>query len=298
MKSIRQFWLICVSLLSVCFHRASAWNDKGLTDQADSLFKSGQFQKAAIAFERAGFETSDPVGRTFALLGKAECLKKMNKFFEAEETLLRVEYSKNSDSISTRIRFQTALCGYLAGNFSNAESQIQQLFFFNRDSASTQFALPLYALILNEQSKWSEAYLKMRTFINLNEKSERRRDSIMVLLNHVFDEKFFPIEKSERRARRLSMIIPGAGQIYAGKWGEGFSSFGLNLTALAFVGLNFWNAYYITTFTVGTMGLQMVYAGGIERAELLTRQYNLQSKYNYNRELRDVILSIDRLIGS
>ena len=288
MKSIKPFWWTFGFLL--CVYSLDARDSLRYFSYAEGLFREGRFPQAAIAYERAGYYGSGPADRANAMLGKAECLKKLQRFTEAEESLLRIEYGGIGPELAIRAREQTALCGYLAGHFSQAESHLQQLFFYHTDTALTWKVLPLYALILHEHGKWSEAHGKMRTWLSKAVDVRSRRDSLSLALEEQYQPSRYPRMKEVRKAQRWNKILPGAGHAYAGAAGEGLASFGLNLASLSFIGLNLLKGYYYTTFTVGGMLMQMVYSGGIERGGQLAEIHNTRARLQFNQELRAFVL--------
>ncbi len=299
MKSTNLFWWICVCLLSASSLRAAEQNEHSDSlsfKTAEAYFAAGDFYSASIAYERLGFYSTSNTEKTQALLGKAECLKKRSQYKEAEQVLNRINYEGMNDTMTYQSRYQSALCGYLAGSFTNAESQLQQLFFYTKDSSITRSALPLYALILNEERRWEEAHLKLSAAIQQASGSRAMKDSLQRIVDQVYEKQLFPKLKSINKAQILDAIVPGAGHIYAGYFWEGTASFGLNLAALAFLGYTIYTGYYITSFTVGTTIMQMFYVGGMNRSEILVNKHNYESKNLYNERIKNNVLGIQSRI--
>ena len=270
--------------------------EQGLFASAEEAFRKGDYYGASIAYERAGYYAASNADKTASLLGKAECLKMLQRFDEAEQVLNRVNYEGMDDTLSYQSRYQTAFCAYLAGHFTNAESQLQQLYYYNRDSSITRAALPLYALILNEERRWTDAHQKLRVAIEGASLNASEKDSLFHLVDDLYQPEQFPVLKSVNKAQVLDAIIPGLGHTYAGYFWEGTASFGLNLAALAFLGYNIYTRYYISSFTVGTTIMQMFYVGGMNRAEILVNKHNYESKTRYNERIKnDVLLIQSRL---
>ena len=103
----------------------------GVFNEPDSLINIKLFDEALVAFERINYFSEDEGLKTEALIQKAECLKQLKRSKEAENCLNRIDLSVLPDSISYKVRHQTALCAYLGGNFTDAESYLTQLFFFS-----------------------------------------------------------------------------------------------------------------------------------------------------------------------
>ncbi len=95
--------------------------------------------------------------------------------------------------------------------------------------------------------------------------------------------------KKPKTAKVLSMVLPGAGQLYAGDYRNALNSFGLNAL------MAYWFIYTTQTFTLGDAVLSTgswvfrYYAGGYQRAPLLTEEVkDKKLKDNFQSLLRTV----------
>jgi len=241
------------------------------------------YKTAALEYEYLCFTAPDNDARTRALVGKAECLKRMGLYADAEACMKRLLPDGLPDSLSYTVYYQTALCAYLASDFEYAQSQLLQLRAFVKDSALVRSALPLHALILNELQRWIEAEGVLLLYVK-----ESTRDSVRELYNH----HRIPRLKNSNKAVRLSTFLPGFGQAYLGYWGEGAVNASLQLGSLVFIGYNLWSAQYFTALTVGTGMLQKFYVGGIHRTEFLTKEKNYQLSRAFNDAAKMKILEL------
>ncbi|MEZ5199231.1 MAG: hypothetical protein R2764_23450, partial [Bacteroidales bacterium] len=76
------------------------------------------------------------------------------------------------------------------------------------------------------------------------------------------------------KAENWSRFIPGTGQIYAGRAGEGTVNFLINASVLTFAGFQVYNGFYITGYLAGLGFFNKTYHGGIKRAGVLASYKN------------------------
>ena len=259
---------------------------------ADSLFEKSEYRIASIEYERVFFLTSDFAVKTEALLRKAACLKQMQQFRKAEQSLNRANFAGLNDTLIYKLRFQSALCAYLGGNFNNAESQLIQIHYFLKDTILTMPSLLLYVLVLNELNRWDEAKEKIVKWISLTDPPPAVKDSLLNIISKIYHADDYPKFKKLKNAQRLSSFLPGAGQLYAGYLGEGLANVSLQLAALAFTGYAFYFNYYITAFIVGYGIFSKFYIGGINRLEYLVNKKNYELLRGFNDRLKGEILKI------
>ncbi len=276
--------LICTFLLGG-YSISSAQH--GVFNEPDSLFKIKLYDEALVAFERINYFQTEPAIKTEALFRKAEKLKQLKRFNDAEKCLNRIDLSELSDSVSYKVRYQTALCAYLGGNFTDAESYLTQLFFYLPDSTVNCKALPLFSLVLNELHKWKEAEHKLLLFA----KFSKEKDSIANQIHTLYSLKKIPKLKNMEKAKLLSSIIPGSGQMYAGYFWEGLGNASLQAVCLGFTGMAIWQKYYISSLFVGYSTFFRFYQGGILRVEYLVNKKNYELTRNYNATLKPYILN-------
>ena len=251
--------------------------------EPDSLFNLKLSDEALVAFERINYFSNDAGIKTEALYRKAECLKQLKQFADAERCLNRIDLSELKDSVSYKIRYQTALNAYLGGNFPDAESYLTQMFFYISDSNLTRHALPLFALVLNEQQKWKEAEQKLLAYVSNRGKSDSLSSEIQIL----YHKKNIPKLKNMEKARLMSSIMPGTGQMYAGYFWEGMGNASAQVICLAFTGVAIWQKYYLSSLFVGYSTFFRFYQGGLVRVEYLVNKKNYELTRKYNTTLKN-----------
>lgn len=292
MICIKQFFSSALFLFALSNIHAEN-QEQDLFRMADSLFVAGQYQFAAIEYERAFFYSEDVSTRAVALIQKAGCQKASENFDLAEKTLMRINYFGLSDSLAYLARHQTALCAYLAGNFINSESQLLQMSASGgiSDSQLIINSMPLYVLVLNEQNKWNEAKEKLKDWVRLSNWPQSKKDSLTECIVSIYAEKNHPKLKKQGTAKILSSIVPGTGQIYAGYFFEGIANASLQGASLLLTAYGIYSGYYITSVVVWFGLFQKFYSGAIIRTEYLVDKKNNEMTRKYNNRLKKEVLS-------
>ena len=210
----------------------------------------------------------------------------MHRFRIAANTLSRIALKGASDSLVHHVMHQTALCNYLDGHFQGAENDLLQMKIEIKDSSLTNRSLFLKILVLNEQEKWAEARILFTDYLKLNHIAP---DSAY-LYDFIDNKKTF---KSRKTARVLSSILPGSGQIYAGKFWRGMTSLALQGAAVAFGIQSFQTGYYVSAVFAGLPIFSTLYEGGGRHAVFLVAQHNREQKEKINMTIRAYILRIE-----
>lgn len=265
--------------------------------KADSIFFRGEYWNASIEYERVFFNAVDNYTRTIALINKSECLKAMAQIGLAEKCLLRINYNGLSDSLIHFSRVQTALCAYLAGNFTNAESQLLQLHNQVVDSLFIISSYPLYALVLNELKMWDKAKEVLLTYIRVNKDFGLNKDSLAKEIETAYSLEKLPKLINVNRAKLLSSILPGSGQIYSGYFWEGLANASLQGIAMASFAYGIYIGYYATAIVIGFGLLQKLYVGALTRTEYLANKRNYERVYIYNKKLKEIIMPISSSVN-
>ncbi|MES2837453.1 MAG: hypothetical protein V4667_08015 [Bacteroidota bacterium] len=289
---------LLIILCSICiFHCEGFSNNKQqLFYKADSLFEKKEYQLAGIEYDRIAYSASTNETKVISLIKKADCYLLRNNFSVAEKCLLRIAYYDIGDSLHYAARIATATAAYLNSNFELAESQIIQIKSFVTDTSLYTNCLPLYALILNESNRWSEAQQTLLQYINSNQFiSSAQKEAYANEINTIYSQKNIPKLKNVEKAKNLSTFLPGTGQLYLGYVAEGVASVAFQLVGLGFTGLCIWQKYYVTGALIGFSFFQKFYAGGITRTEFLANRKNYNMKRKFNDEAKNIILEFNQI---
>ena len=287
-----KYFLTCIFLCAGFLIKSGS--AENIFREADSLFLIGKYYPAAVEYERNAFLSANNSARTMALLKKAECLKQLENYSEAEKTTERIIFTSLSDTLLAEARYQSALCAYLAGDFSNAESQLLQMHSFIKDNSLTKNSLPLYALVLNELQRWNDAKEKIIKAIDGSELHAPEKDSLIKDINKLYVPENYPHLKNLLKAQKMSAFLPGLGQLYAGYFWEGAASAFLNVASLGLTGYFIYTKLYFSAAAIGTSVFSKFYLGGSNRLEYLVAKKNYKLLRGYNDHLKNVIVNASK----
>lgn len=283
-----------VILLTICTFPFAGYSGKYSAEfrTADSLWNETDYQWAAVEYERICYQTFDNLTRTIALISKAKCLLALENPKAAQKTLLRINYFALNDSLVYESRFMTGYTSYLVKDFEQSKSQL----FLIEQFLSTAFQVasaPLYALTLNELREWDKAKERM-IFWSVHNELILNTDSIQDAIHAIYTEKNQPKYRNPETATILSTLIPGTGQLYSGfiidaLFSVLLTSVGLGIAAVGILVFK----YYVTGVVVGLSIFQRFWSAGAKRSSLLAEKRNHQRLTNYNKQLKDVILSLE-----
>ncbi|WP_428657059.1 hypothetical protein [Runella sp.] len=257
----------------------------------DSLSKAGQFDLAAVYYEKALFDQSRRLDSMNAdiyrlsandlLFKKIQCQKYLKRFEEAWLTAQRIDLNEPNDTLQFRLRYELALCGYLSRHYGEAHGQILQTRFYVRDSTLFSALDVLEILTLNELDRWPESKEIFKRYVV--------RNQLSINADELYD--FLRKKpKSPEKAQLLSFVMPGVGQMYAGFPMQGLVSVGLQTLALGFGVYHVWHRYYLIGFFTGAGMFQAFYFGGARRAELMAEETNRKRKAKNNQKIRAVLI--------
>lgn len=246
----------------------------------DSLLLENKIVEANALAEQILFSNNNQEQIECAILFKIKLLKtKANP----SELLTFIEdtysYSNLSDSIKNIIFYEEAFAYYLNKNY------VQAIHYLN-----------FYVPKTNKQKCFAEA-IKIICYNNLEE--WKMGDSLYEVLcksfqiNDTVTKKIYsqtPKLLSVKKAQKLSSIIPGAGELYAGKPAEAVAAFLLQALSI-YSGVIWWNKEYkLATILLSGNFSSSFYGGGKQRAKVLTQQKNLEIVNAYNKNLNNTIL--------
>ena len=265
--------LFCLSIVSAAELFAQTGDKR--TSQRDSM------QQLALQTERRYFEATTAQQKATALLQKAQILKNENQFNAAFQNLKRSDTLVVNDSLFYRLRYETALCAYLSNNFNEAEYQLLQINML-RDTAWRDSCLLLTVLVQLELEKWPESKAGIIRYA--------RQKNIFIDTTDFFSTAKKLGLKSKTKAQRMSMIVPGLGQVYAGKPWRGITSFLLVGGSLTYGVFTFIDGYYISSVLTGTGMAWRFYTGGIRYSGQLVETHNDKRKRAYIDHTKKVLL--------
>ena len=251
-----RFCLICIFLF-VLFSKVRSNNT------ADSLFKNSEFFEAAIEYERLFYYSKDLNDKNFFLYKKSLCYKALGEYQEAFEHLKRISLFGLEQEARDLYNYETAIVAYLAGEFTHCETTLLILSRSSLDSAHYKNVCLIGALnsIMLTDFEASKRYTKDFMVLNNDTTAQRLNE-----LDLIYKKGKLPKLKDKKKLHWIG-IVPGFGQMYVGKVGEGLTNLGMNIAAFAFGVYQIWHGFYVTGYFVGALSINKLYFGGRTRAE-------------------------------
>jgi hypothetical protein len=255
---------------------------------ADSLFEKKNYYQAAIYYQKLDFFLSNEKAKNSAKLLVANCYKLSKDYISGINQLSSISLESASDSLIYNVKYQCALMSYLNNDLIQAEAFLQQLNYLVKDSGYVTKSLLLYALVLNEQYKWTPA---KENLIRLNA-VYFCKDSLRLLKNEKIIDSLYSIKttpklKYVKKAIKLSSLLPGLGQCYTKNYLEGLGSFLAAVTSVGIMVTGIVYQYYFTGIVTGNLLLGKFYLGGIKRTEFLANRYNYRISKTFNNKLKE-----------
>lgn len=257
--------------------------------KADSLYAAGKYFEASIEYERLIFSAKNQANLNLYKYKKALCYKELESFDRALEELQPIYFPNPADSLYLFVCYQQSLCFYLTGEPMKALWKIDEYFHRSSDSVSFKIFMPVRILCLNETFQWDEAKECFLRFIQMQDFTPGMENEMKQEVNSLYSKGSLPHIKSVKKAENWSRFIPGSGQIYAGKIGEGIVNLLINATVLALTAHQVYNGFYITGYLAGLGFFNKTYHGGIKRSGVLTSQKNKELIVNFNGEINSLI---------
>ena len=273
---------------SFIFLCATISNSIAQNEKADRLFAAGDYFAASIEYERVLFDSPNASQHYFKYK-KALCYKQLQNFTRALEELQSIYFNNSNDSLYRLVCYEQSLCLYLNGEAAKALWKINEYLHRSKDSTSFSDFMPVKLLCYNETQQWDEAKDCFKQFVKSQKFAPEREKELTDTIEWLYGKKNLPKIKSSDKAENWSRFMPGAGQIYAGRTGEGITNFLINASILTFAGVQAINHYYITGYLVGLGFFNKTYHGGMKRAVALTQERNKEEMVHFNSQITQLI---------
>jgi len=254
------------------------------------LVKQGNYFEAAIAYERLYYFTHDYKLKNRYRFQKALCYKSIGDYQTAEKELNKINLFGLSADEKREITYQTILVSYLAEDYEQSNRAFLLLDTTNLDSLSkkTIYLVGTLNSIMLLDFKQSELFALQyaRLTCQPEELSEVSKQ-----IHGWYTKKQMPKIKNEKVFEWIS-IVPGMGQMYVGKPGEGLMNIGLNLAAFSFGVVQILNGCYFTGYFVGTLSINKFYFGGRTRAKNLFKETNQVRLNAYHNRMKEQMIML------
>lgn len=237
-----------------------------------------------LYLERHYFEATAAHEKATLLLEKGRMLKKEKEYENAYLQLKRSDSLAVNDTLFYHLRYETALCAYLSNDYKEAEKQLATVQTM-RDTTWRDSCRVLRILVLLEREQWAESKKEIIRYKTDNPKRYYLFDSTKVFGS----EKELHL-KDRLKAYRMSLFMPGLGQMYAGKPWRGITNFVLVTGALTYGVITVIDGYYVSGVFTGLGVAFRFYKGGARYAVQLTDEYNRKKKREYVNYVKLLVL--------
>ena len=221
---------------------------------ADNQFRYGEYSLAIKTYQRALFFSEGR--KNLYLFRQIAEISYLNNDFEAAQKYYGFAYNQtDSDSLKTELLFNKASCQMLNKNFQLA---LIDLFSVNDTSESIQNRLNFYiATCYFGLEDFNQALTYFESCVELRDRKE---------LSELFSGKKLH-SPSPKKAKVMSMVLPGLGQAYSGDIKSGLNSVILT-TGLIAMGIIIGNSYSSIDAILAVLPwIQRYYSGGYGKAE-------------------------------
>ena len=259
---------------------------------ANNLYSKGYYDDAITEFFRVNFWNKNKSILSQSYLGMGLCYREMNQWDKSIHAFQKAINFANNDSLLQEIKLTKATTYIAAGKFNQAQIDLIMLVYTsNNINVKNQAALLLtISAILQKDWLKTKNYLdQFHVFIN-NPKFAKEMTKI---LEDIINNK----KKSPVKAKWLSTLLPGLGQLYANDYRNALNAFFFNVinfsTTVFFLSLNDYSSavMYFTFLT------ERYYSGNRYQAQQSVYKYQAKINNSYSKKLLFIIKNIDTFSG-
>ncbi|MBA4851912.1 tol-pal system YbgF family protein [Emticicia sp. BO119] len=252
-------------------------------DFANELYDKKDYSGAANTYRRVIFFDKQEEFRKRCYKNIADCLYATQNYEEAADYYELAFYQQRTDSTKAEVLFRKLSCFLILGNFEYAEIELVNI--PDKLTDEQQRRKTFYSAILHfSTEKYDESKKEFLTLIEPNNSEARQKIEQLFVKNDKISR------LSPKKAKVLSIILPGLGQFYAGDVKNGFNS--LLLTGgvvtwgiLAAIG----SPAPLDIFITMVPWFQRYYMGGYKKAEVIAENQKKKRRSKvYNQILDEV----------
>jgi hypothetical protein len=250
---------------------------------ANELYEKKDYTGASITYRRVIYFDKAELYRKFCYKNIADCLYETQQYEEAADYYELAFFQQKTDSAKAEILFKKLSCFLIQNNFEYAEVELLNL--PNRLTKEQIRRKMLYSAILNFSTEKYD--LAKNQFLALTDSTDFETQNAIKQL-FVKNDKINKL--NPKKARIMSMIIPGLGQFYAGDIKNGANSIILT------VGIATWgvlaavkSASPFDVLIAMVPWFQRYYTGGYKKAEQIAINKKKQRRAKVYNEILDEI---------
>ncbi|WP_435357617.1 hypothetical protein [Emticicia sp. SJ17W-69] len=252
-------------------------------DFANELYVKQDYVGAAITYRRVIYFDKAEEYRKYCYKNIADCLYETQQYDEAADYYELAFFQQKTDSSKAEILLRKLSCYLLQNSFEYAQVEL----------------LNLPDKLNEEQNRRKIFYSALLNFST--EKYEESKKEFLLLIDSANVESRMKIEQlfiknekinklSPKKARILSMVLPGLGQFYAGDFKNGTNSI-LLTTGIAVWGITaaIKSANPIDALITMVPWFQRYYSGGYKKAEIIAENQKKKRRAKVYNEILDEV---------
>lgn len=252
-------------------------------DFANELYEKKDYAGAANTYRRVIFFDKQEEYRKRCYKNIADCLYATQSYEEAADYYELAFYQQKTDSTKAEVLFRKLSCFLILGNFEYGEIELVNI--PDKLTNEQQRRKTFYSAILHfSTEKYDESKKEFLALVDTNNIEARQKIEQLFVKNDKISR------LSPKKAKVLSIILPGLGQFYAGDVKNGLNS--LLLTGgvvtwgiLAAIG----SPAPLDIFITMVPWFQRYYMGGYKKAEVIAENQKKKRRSKvYNQILDEV----------
>ncbi len=238
------------------------------------FFALGNYDAAITEYKRFLFFHPDDAraGEAYRNIGLA--YREQQLWEEAAAAMRLAVQRATNKTAKTERQLELAVTLIASKNYDIGLLELIKITMRNPTESHYRRALFLQGIAYLYQLRWEKARAALKHYARLQATAT---DSDAAELDARFDAAINAPRKSMKLAKLLSVILPGAGQVYTGNWADGLNAFVLN-GALGFATVDAaLDAHYVDAALWATALFLRYYQGNYYRAEKAAAAFNAQA---------------------
>ncbi len=241
---------------------------------ANHLFLQNDFLRAAEEY-RAGLSEINTDTARFKM---ALSLEEIGRYSEAADNFKSLFFHSNLSG-SAKLEFYRSI--FLSGRYEDLK-EYSEMEVYSPDEFEKEI----------ERMKILSYLLEQKRISNLNDLFLFFENEDAAVLKDFYLKRRKPSSKSPWKAAALSAVLPGAGKIYAGKYGDGITAFILT-GLLSYLAYDNFEAEHQTRAWIFTGLAASFYAGNVYGSAAAVHIYNAGIKFSLDNDLQFFIKEND-----
>jgi tetratricopeptide (TPR) repeat protein len=260
-----------LSLILFSFLILPCWAEEYELELAGYYYQQGFYQEAITEYLRIIFLNPSAGNLDAIYYNIALCYCQLSDWAKAEQSIKKAiahAADANQKQEYTFIYLEILIARKL---YRRAEKELQCIYEISPVPEYRLRSLYLLGVIYIYTYNWKQAQASFSEYFNTSPTySENQKQKILTLLAAAQKLPY----KSKEWAFFLSMLLPGAGQAYAGDFVQGANALAVNGSAGTLLVLTILDGYYLDAGVIFLFVFERYYLGNLYHAKRLAGEYN------------------------